>query len=215
VEATQKSETFTGGFNFVRATPGSEWLAPRDRTQVDFNVAYGKVTQPGTQSVKTEIYHAHLERDEYFSSRAFVFGQVIYDHNFSQGLDLQQTYGGGYGWVALRNDNEELDLKSSVTYIKQGFNASNQDQNLIGSTFGENYNRKFGHGILLAEQLTATPAWNNTNAYSAVGSASLTIPFYKRLNVGVGLVDNFLNNPPPSFRKNSVQFTTIISYGLP
>ena len=169
VQATQKSDTFTGGFNFVRAIPGQDWLAPRNRTLVDFNVVYGKVTQPGTPSLKTEIYHANLERDEYFSSRAFVFGQISYDHNFSQGLDLQQDYGGGFGWVVLRTDNQELDLKGGVTYIQQGFNAPNHDQSLVGSTFGENYNRKFRHGILLAEQFTVTPAWNNTNAYSADG----------------------------------------------
>jgi hypothetical protein len=215
VEATQKSATYTGGFNFVRVIPGQDWLSPRDRTQVDFNVTYGKVTQAGTPSVKTEIYHAHLERDEYLSSRVFVFGQLMYDHNFSQGLDLQQTYGGGFGWVVFRNDDQELDLKGGVNYIQQGFLAPNHNQNLIGSTFGESYNLKFTHGILLAEQLGVTPAWNNTAAYSVVGSTNLTIPFYKRLNFGVGLVDNFLNNPPPGFKKNSFQFTTIVSYGLP
>ena len=42
--------------------------------------------------MKTSIYHADAERDEYFSPAVFAFGQAQYDHNFSQGLDLQQTY---------------------------------------------------------------------------------------------------------------------------
>src|SRR6202030_2520236 len=44
VEATQTSQTFTGGFNFIRADPGQDWLEPRSRALIDFNAAYGEVT---------------------------------------------------------------------------------------------------------------------------------------------------------------------------
>ena len=215
VVSTQKSRTFTGGFHFIRAVPAADWLKPRNRTLFDFGASYGKISQPGVEDVKTEIYHFGAERDEYFKPRVFGFGQAIYDHNFSQGLDLQQTYGGGLGWVVLKNDDQELDLKGSMTYIRQSFQQSKNNQNLVGATIGESYNRKFAHGILFAEQLAVTPAFNNSNAYSAIGSAALTIPFYKRLNLGVGSVDSFLNNPPPGFKKNSFQFTTGVTYTLP
>jgi hypothetical protein len=215
VEATQKSNTFTGGFNFIRAMPTVDWIDPRNRTQFDFNAAYGKVTQPGTPSVKTEIFHAHAERDEYVSKSIFLFGAMAFDHNFSQGLDLQQTYGGGVGWTAVRNDKQELDLKAAVTYIRQSFAGMTASEDLIGSAFSENYNRKFAHGMLLNQGVTFLPAWNNTNAYSGVGRLSLTIPFYKRLNFATGVVDTFLNNPPPGFKKNSFQFTLGVTYTLP
>ena len=215
VEATQKSDTFTGGFNFVRAMPIVDWIAPRNRTQIEFSAAYGKVTQPNTPEVKTEIYHAHAERDEYISGNMFLFGAMSFDHNFSQGLDLSQSYGGGFGWTVVRNAREELDLRGSITYVRQSFTNAASDQDLIGSTFGETYHRKFRHGILLNEQLTILPAWNNLNAYSGIGSIALTIPFYKRLNFATGMVDNFLNNPPPGFKKNSFQFTLGVTYTLP
>jgi hypothetical protein len=215
VESTQKSRAFTGGFHFVRASPIAEWLAPRDRTILDFGSSYGKVTQPGVEDVKTEIYHFGAERDEYFSPRLYGFGQAAYDHNFSQGLDLQQSYGGGLGWTVVKNDGQELDLKGSVTYIRQSFQQSKNNQNLIGSTIGQNYIRKFAYGIVFVEQLAVTPAFNNSKAYSAIGSAALTIPFYKRLNFSIGTTDTFLNNPPAGFKKNSFQFTTGVTYTLP
>jgi hypothetical protein len=215
VESTQKSRTFNGGFHFVRAIPAADWLEPRDRTIVDFGASYGKVIQPGVEDVKTEIYHFGAERDEYFSQRVFGFGQLSYDHNFSQGLSLQQNYGGGLGWAVFKKDDQELDLKGSITYIRQSFQQSKNNQNLIGATLAQSYNRKFSHGILFVEQLAFTPAFNNTNAYSAIGNAGLTIPFYKRLNFSTGIVDNFLNDPPPGFKKNSFQFTTGVTYTLP
>ena len=64
------------------------------------------------------------------------------------------------------------------------------------------------------EQLAITPAWNNTSAYSATGSAGITMPLYKRLSFSLNTIDTFLNNPPPGFKKNSFQLTTGLTYTL-
>jgi len=214
VEATQKSNTFSGSIGLIRAIPTEDWLDPRNRTIVNFSTSYGKLTQPKTPTVKTSIYHADGERDQYFTGRVFGFGQLAYDHNFSQGLDLQQTYGGGIGWTAIKRPNETFDLRASMNYVNQRFQESAQNQNLVGSTFAETYHRTLPHGILLNEQLAATPAWNNTRAYSAVGGAGLTMPVFKRLSLALSALDTFLNNPPKGFRKNSFQFTTGFTYTL-
>jgi uncharacterized protein DUF481 len=214
VEATQKSNTFTASIGLVRAVPTENWLDPRNRTIVDFSTSYGKLTQPNTPTVKTSIFHADAERDEYFSGRVYGFGQLGYDHNFSQGLDLQQAYGGGVGWTAIKSARQTLDVKASMSYIKQQFTDATKNQNLVGSTFAEGYQRTLAHGILVTEQLSATPAWNNTRAYTAVGGAGLTMPVFKRLSVAMSALDTFLNDPPPGFKKNSFQFTTGITYVL-
>jgi hypothetical protein len=214
VEATQKSNTFTASIGLIRAVPSENWLDPRNRTIVDFSMSYGKLTQPNTPAVKTSIYHANAERDEYFTGRVYGFGQLGYDHNFSQGLDLQQAYGGGVGWTVIKSERQTLDVKASMSYIKQQFEDPTKNQNLIGSTFAEGYHRTLAHGILLSEQIAATPAWNNTKAYSASGGAGLTMPVFKRLSVAISAMDTFLNNPPAGFKKNSLQFTTGVTYSL-
>ncbi len=214
VEATQSSVTLTGGFNFVRLVPEETWLDPRNRTIVDFSASYGKITQPNTPTIKTDIYHLDAERDEYFTSRLYGFGELAYDHNFSQGLDLQQSYGGGVGWTVIKTANETLDVKASMNYVSQQFQISAANQNLVGSVFAERYNRTLPHGIAFTEQLSVTPAWNNTQAYSAAAAAGLTLPVYKRLSLAVTSLDTFLNDPPPGFKKNSFQFTTGLTYTL-
>jgi hypothetical protein len=65
VEATQQTETFTGGINLVRLVPDADWLRRRNRTTVVFSTSYGTLKQPATPTVKTDIYHAGVERDEY------------------------------------------------------------------------------------------------------------------------------------------------------
>ena len=214
VQATQVARTFTGGVSLMRAEPAETWLNPSNRTLLDFSASYGKVSQPGLPNIKTAIFHGDAEEDKYFSPRAFGFGEAAFDHNYSQGLDLQQMYGGGLGFTAYKTAAAELDVKAAVSYIHQSFSAGEVNQSLIGSTFAEIYTRKFKRGILLNEQISATPAWNNTRAYFATGSVSLTLPVRKRLSVALASLDTFLNDPPPGFRKNSFQFTAGLSYLL-
>jgi Protein of unknown function, DUF481 len=214
VQATQAAYTYTGGIALVRTEPTESWMDPSNRTLFDFSAAYGKVSQPGLPDIKTAIFHGDAEEDKYFSPRLFGFGQAAFDHNYSQGLDLQQMYGGGLGWTAYKTGVAELDLKAAVSYIHQGFSDSAANESLIGSTFAEIYTRKFQHGILFNQQFSTTPAWNDTNAYFATGSISLTLPVHKRFSMALTSADTFLNDPPPGFRKNSFQFTAGLTYAL-
>ncbi|HEX5233918.1 MAG TPA: DUF481 domain-containing protein [Silvibacterium sp.] len=225
VEATQKQYTFTGAVALARVIPSIDWLDPKNRTTVDFNASYGKITQPAfttggvftpASSTKSAIYHAEAERDQYFSPRAYGLVQTAFDHNFSQGLDLQQIYGGGIGDTILKHPNEELDIKATIQYEKQSFiNSSGASQNLIGSTFAGVYLLKLPNGLLFNQQVEFIPAYNNSSAYSANESDTLAIPFYKSLSFSVGTLDSYLNNPPvslPPTMKNSFQFTFGATY---
>ena len=213
-EATQKNQTITAAVNMVRTVPAVNWLDVRSRTILDFNEAYGKLTQPGSPTLKTSLYHAAAEEDWYRSPRLFLFGQAIFDHSFSQGLDLQQTYGGGLGFVVLKRLHQELDFKASADYIAYQFTNASLNKHLFGSIFGETYVQTFAHGILFNEQAGITPAWNDTSAYSAFASAALTFPVYRHFGLTLGALDNFLNIPPPGFKKNSFQFTAGATYSF-
>jgi len=214
VEATQQSRAFNVAINLVRTVPDEDWLRRRNRTIVAFSTAYGTLRQPDTPLVKTDIFHASLERDEYISPAFFAFAGAGFDHSFSQGLSLSQSYGGGIGWSAVKRPNESLDLKASVTFIQQSFTQTSADQKLAGSTFEEDYQRGLRRGIKFTEQLIVVPAWNNTNAVSAVGNTLLTMPVYKRMNFSLGAMDNYLHDPPGGFKKNSFQATMGLTYAL-
>jgi Protein of unknown function, DUF481 len=228
VEATQNTTTFNGAVAMVRVVPGVSWLLPRNRTTVDFNGSYGKITQPqaagapALPDVKTAVYHADAERDQYFSPRFYVLGETAFDHNFAQGLDLQQIYGGGVGVTILKRPMSTLDLKGTVQYEKQAFlsGAASPSQNLIGSTFSEAYLLRLPHNIVLTEQGSYLPAYNNMHDYSANETSNIGFPLYKRLGFSVGSVDTYLNDPPVAVfpaaptKRNSFEFTTGVTYSL-
>lgn len=213
-EATQNSRTFTAAAGLVRSVPSEDWLDLHSRTIFNYTQSYGQITEPHTPTVKTSLYHIGLEQDWYFSPRVFAFVQGLWDHNYSQGLDLQQTYGGGLGFVVFKSPSSEFDFKGSMDYINQRFLLPGLNKSLIGSIFGETYVRTFSHGILFDEQAAIQPAWNDTSAYTALGSATLTFPVHHHFGLTLGALDTFLNEPPPGFRKNSFQFTAGATYNI-
>ncbi len=234
VRSTEKSTTFTAAANFVRVIPVVSYLPSRNRTTVNVSETFGTNTTPvipqtappsPPATVQTSIFHADGERDQYISSRLFVLGDLSYDHNFSQGLQLQQVYGGGFGWTPLKDDKQELDIRGDVHYEKQQFlpgaaatsattGAPGDNQNLIGSTFQENYRRTLPRKFLMTEWANLLPAWNDQQAYSANAYVGLTMPLFKSLGATIALTDNYLNNPSPGYRTNSVQIITGLTYTL-
>ena len=231
VQATQNQSTFAASLALVRVVPSASWLDPRNRTSFDYAQSYGKITQPAytaadgtfvpSSSTKSSILHVGAERDQYVSSRAYYLGTISFDHNYSQSLDLQQIYGAGVGYTAIKTPVQELDFKAVAQYERQAFaNAippGSSDQNLIASTFGAAYLRHITKGILFTQQLLYIPAWNNLHAYSFNESNTLSLPVYKNFSFSLGTLDTYLNNVPltfPTTQRNSFQFTTGITYNI-
>jgi hypothetical protein len=221
VEATQNSRAFNGAVALVRTVPTVNWLDPRNRTLFDFTGAYGTVTQPGTASIKTNIIHFDGEHDWYFTPRFYFLVTTAFDHNYSQGLDLQHIYGAGMGYTVIKSPRQELDVKFDIHYERQQFfllpnipPPVSPSKNLIGADFGDTYMLKLPKGLVFNQGATITPAFNQSNAYSAVATANLLFPVYKRLGFSVGVLDDFLNDPAAGSKKNSFQFTAGVTYTL-
>lgn len=227
VTATQDQYTVSGALGLVRVVPTVSWLDTRNRTSTDFSGSYGKITQPAYTSggvlvpattTKASILHFDAERDEYFSPRVFALAQTALDHNYGQDLNLQQIYGGGLGWTALKTPTQEADLKGTMQYEKQSFIAgsSSANQNLIGSTFSASYILKLKL-VTWTQALAYIPAWNDTRAYSADETNTLAFPAYKNFSLSVGTLDSYLNDPPvtaPPTKRNSFQFTMGLTYAI-
>ncbi len=223
VRSTDNGSTYTAGIALVRAIPAVPFLPARNRTTFNLQETYGKLdspvipqtTPPSPDAVAiTSIFHSDVERDQYFSPRVFALGQASFDHNYAQGLSLQQVYGLGIGWTAIKDARQQLDLKADVHFEKQTFKTPASNLNLIGTTFSEDYHRVLPRKLLFTQSLSVLPAWNKPKAYSANIAADLAMPVYKRLSLKLGAADNFLNDPAIGYKKNSFQFLTAIAYTL-
>jgi hypothetical protein len=216
VEATQSAHSYTGDLALTRTSPRLAWLSPKDRTTLLFNGNFGKLSQPGEPTVRTDIYHGMVEQDEFFSPRYYAFTSATYDHNIAQGLSLQQAYGSGIGAKLLHSDTAQLELKGDLHYTRQDFDSSElisqpylaSTDNLLASTVSVIGVRKFSNKLVWSATAAASPAYNAAQAFQASGGSSWSMPIYRTLSLNVGLIENYLNNPQPGFRRNSLQFTS-------
>jgi hypothetical protein len=213
-ESTQDSKTVNTAFDLERSDPSANWLETRNRTTLDFNGLYGIVSQAGSPNIKISIYHADALRDFYFKPRVFAFLGATWDHNYSQGLNLSQAYGGGLGVVLFKGEHSELDARAGLGYTDLQFDPSSLNRQLIGSRLSENFSHTFAHGIMLNEQAGFRPSWNYTRAYFGGFLVGLTVPVYHRFGVTLTSYDSFLNIPPPGLNKNSFQLTIGATYSF-
>ncbi len=214
VNSTQNSTTFNGAINLTKSSPTVDWLAPKDRTIVGYTQSYGMTSQTGVPSVKTDIWQANAERDEFFTPRVFASGTAVFNHSFAQTLQLQQAYGVGIGMTVLKNPKREFDVKGNIEYTRESFFVTTQNANLIGSNLTETYVEHLVKGLLFNESATFTPSFNIPSDYSLQANANLIFPVYKGFGFNVGFVDSYLNNAPVGSNKNSTQFTTGITYTI-
>jgi hypothetical protein len=236
VSSTTDQYTFSGALNLVRTVPVAPWLNPRNKTLFAFNESYGKITQPAysypavppapgnvpvpATVTKSSISHLGAERDEYFSPRVYALVQVAFDHNYAQDLQLQQIYGGGFGWTLMKKPNQEADLKGTIQYEKQQFipNTGNTNQDLVGSTFAATYQLQVKK-VSFSQAVSYIPAYNQMNAYSANETDTVAFLTFKGFSFSVGTLDTYLNDAPfgatsstPPTKPNSFQLTMGLTY---
>ena len=213
----------------MRAEPGPDWLEPRNKTIFDATATYGLTKQPfipGVQSAssaRTNILHGDIERDQYLTPRFYLLADASADHNIGSGLQVQQIYGGGAGYSIINEKTRTLDVKGDIHYQKQDFYPaadfpSGNTLNLIGATIGEMYMQQLPKGMVFNETGTILPAFNTPagqpSALSAQIIAGLLLPVYKNFGFTINAQDNFVNNPPLGYKKNTFQFTAGVTYTL-
>jgi hypothetical protein len=220
-QSTIHGGSLTAGFSLIRQVPVLTYFRARNKTTLNLQENYGVLTTPailaGTTTdsqSKTSIMHADAERDEYFTKTFYLLAGTSFDHNYSQSMDLQQIYGGGFGWTAFNTPKHQFDLKADLHYEKQQLFDRRLNQNLIGSTFTETYRLALPLKMTFTEQAAALPAWNNSHAFSANGMSTLTAPLFRRLSMNVNATDSFINNPSPGYQKNSFTFSTGLTYSI-
>ena len=223
VRSTNNGSTYDAGVSLVRAIPAVPFLPARNRTSFNLQETYGKMTQPVIPPTTpptpptitlTSIFHSAIERDQYFSPEFYFLAQTSFDHNYAQGLNLQEVFGSGVGWTPIKTGRQQMDMKADLHYEKQTFQTPASDQNLIGSSISETYHRILPRKLVINESATVMPAWNNSNAYSANAMVALVMPVFKRLGLTLSSNENFLNDPAAGYKKNSFQFVTAASYTL-
>jgi len=212
VSATQSSTSYATQVDLQRPVPTLAWLPQQSETLLHFSGTYGKLSQPDEPTVRTSIYSAAIEQDLDLKARLFVFGNTKLDHNLAQGLELQQSYGGGVGWKLIESAATQLDLRADLHFTHQRFLSAAAEQ-FLASSFTESLHESYGK-IVWTQSLSLTPSYTNGLAYQMAGLSSWAVPLYRSFALNFTVVDSYLNNPQPGFLRNSLQYSTGIQFTI-
>ena len=231
VRSTTTGTTLTAGLNLIRAMPTVPWLPPAiappstsPKLRQD-HLPRHPAHHPAhaRHVVVSSIFHADAERDEYFSPRLYALGDASFDHNYAQGLQLQQVYGGGLGCTPIKSAKQQLDLKADVHYEKQQYistTATASSPHAPASTSSAPPSSRATTATFPARSSSPKPLTPSRleqlqRLLRQRQRRPRPCPSSSASAATIAVTDNFLNDPAPVYKKNSFQFITGVTYVLP
>jgi putative salt-induced outer membrane protein YdiY len=201
------TETFGAGVTAVRATR-------TDKTSINFNTLYGRDNKASLTTANTT--GGGLRYDHNLNPKLFAFGSGDFLTNGLQDLDFRSTLSGGFGWHALKDKNQWLDVLGGVAWTRESYSAVTTTEPITPAStnsfaalnLGEQYNRKFGASSLFTEQANFFPDMSNLGRIQFNVNSSFTTKIAKMLNWVTTFTDNYTSFPPAGTQKNDLILTT-------
>ncbi len=208
----QSTSTFTTTINAVRERPETLNFERHFRTTFGIATLLSHAEEIGsTATVTSHTLTTNVREDFLFSPRGFAFGMTQFDHISTSGLYLRQTFGGGFGFDAVKNSKTTFSLIGGLTYQHEHFFSApvvEGADGLIGEVFG----RQFSKRLRVDHNLTFYPDFSHTGQYRFDTTTALSFKLSNRLSVNANLIDLFLSNPPAGNKQNNVTFSTGVGY---
>jgi len=213
--STQHQQTYGGEILLLRPWRPEDAGWPRQRTLIDLLPTYDekrKNSLPGSANI-TQDYFGRFQHLLFLTGDRFYASTTadLFRDN-SLGIYFQQSYGAGVG--TLQNG---LELDADLRFIGEHFYGSTPSVGLVGTelseryTFGLNWIRP---GTTLTEAGFFIPVFNQSRAWQGRGRVDLLVPITPELGFSTTLIDNYVENAPPAFRKNYLRTTVGLAFSL-
>jgi hypothetical protein len=181
--------------------------------------AVNSLTEQGGIALRYHRYDGMFEQRVYLWRGLYTNVVAVGYSNSSDGMYLQQAYGGGLGVWAFRNDRQSLDLTGDLLYIAEHFYGPSPSVSFAGAGLREKYTIKLADvnklPIELAETVSYIPAFNQEKAWQVLGAATLAVPITASWNANLTFKDGYLANAPKPANKNWSASSVGLTYTFP
>ena len=218
VRSTEDGVAFNTNLSLTRVSPGVDFLPRRRRTELNLSENYEFITRHDlysqtSQDLHNQVFDASLEQNEYLHSRFFLLGTYTFGRNYSQGLQAEQIFGGGFGLTLFGGYPQQLDIKTDLHRESQGFLDPTNNDVLFGQKIAFDYQCHLPGNLHLRQEADYLPAYNLPHRYSADSTTTLTVPLFRHfIGLTVTGTDNYLNVPSPGLKRNTFRLTTSITF---
>jgi putative salt-induced outer membrane protein YdiY len=202
----QQADTISANVAAVRERPTNIIFFPHFRTTYSLVMLFSRAEQNGTE-VTSNTLTTSLREDYVFTAANFVFVSGELDHIQTQGLYLQQTYGGGFGRELIHTTRTTFNLLAGLTFVSQKFYTGGPAKQNAEILAGESLAFALTKRIQLTHMLNFYPEVTAAGQYNFQTNSSLVFKLNARFTANLSLVDDYLSNPTPGNHKNNVALT--------
>jgi putative salt-induced outer membrane protein len=207
------------GLNMVRPTP-------TDKTSLYFNEIY---THDGILDETTAEHTAAGARyDHNLNPKLFAFGTGDFATDALQFLDLRTVAGGGFGWHAIAQPKQQLDVLGGIVWTHESYGTvpanltatpptaavPPETNSFAALDFGEQYTRKLGAASAFTEQAYIFPDLQDTSQYRFTLNAGLSTKIKSFLSWQTTVSDVYVTNPPMGTKDNDFILTTGLGFSF-
>ena len=206
------------GMNLTRPTA-------TDKTSLYFTEIY---THDGLLDQTTADHIAAGARyDHNLNPKIFIFGTGDFATDALQFLDLRSVLGGGFGWHAVAQPKQQLDILGGIVWTHENygsFTTANatpppatiftpaETNSFAALDFGEQYTRKLGAASAFTEQAYIFPDLQDTSQYRFTLNAGLSTKIKSFLSWQTTVSDVYVTNPPTGTKTNDFILTTGLGF---
>lgn len=229
LESTQQQQTYNGELQLVKNWHSAKRNWSHQRSLLVLSPTYDDKNSTKGATV-THNYNGVFQHIVFSPKSSLYFPVLVnlYSNN-SLGIYLQQAYGGGIGktWDFGVDPNTHepkkgsLELTGDLRFIGEHFYrpakpaAPIPSLGLLASGLSERYGfplTAFNAGAKISETIEFVPVFSQADAWQAHGIVEISVPFTKQLSFVASAFDNYMQNTPPTFRKNYFKTTIGLQY---
>ena len=133
-------------------------------------------------------------------------------HNNTQGIRVEQIYGGGVTQVVKLASNDYLSLSLGMQAMLENIYSPGKSTDLGGLHLAAELDHEFSNRISVDVKIGATPVFTQDRAWNAAGDFDLLVPFSRRWSLQFEVVDNYYEIAPKTFNKNYLAPSIGISF---
>lgn len=208
-EGNAQTESIGAGSTAIRTTRN-------DKTSINFSTLYSSDNKAGVTTADSTGGGVRYDRN--VSPQFFAYGSSDFLTNGLQSLDLRSILASGFGWHAIKDKQQSLDLFGGGAWTREHYAATTTavatTNSFAALDLGESWSRMLGKPSSLTEQATFLPNMNQFGDYEVQFSAGLTSKLSKLLNWHVNVTDNYTSFPPVGTLRNDMVLTTGIGIVL-
>jgi len=192
--------TFSLGLNAVRTTP-------RDKITLYGTTLRAMNSTTGESVTTASSIRGGGRYDLNLTKQLFTFGNVDFDHDPFQRLDLRLVVGGGLGIHAIKKERTTLDLFGGATSNQEYFNEG-ADRTSAEALLSQELTHKLSSRVLVKQRLAVYPNLTDRGEYRMTLDASAVTNVTKWIGVQMTVSNRFLSNPVVQAKRNDVLVTT-------